>query len=268
MCTLIFGDSFARKFTLTKNNNIKVWGFSGATMKGLSRENDTSKKIREHVARNKKKLKCLIFSFGQVDLHHSYYYVKFHKKEKKFNTKKIVNGYLKFIRSLDVEKNTQIIVLSVYPSALETKYIYASLVAYEILTDEDFSGTKKATLKRNAQLKARVKRQTQCNTFIKKGCKDDIAYIDITPDITDEDGSLNEKFKDPGIINIHVRWEPTLPVLIKEINKINKCQMDTNFLLKLHKTDKAYMAAKKKLVKERVKNRFDKKLVDLEKYFI
>jgi hypothetical protein len=46
MTTLIFGDSFIGPFSLIKDNNLKLYKFKGATMKGLGKyDNENRKKI-------------------------------------------------------------------------------------------------------------------------------------------------------------------------------------------------------------------------------
>ena len=79
---IVFGDSFIGPFKLLDDNNLKVYKFKGATMKGIGKKNNKNAiTINNTVKKNKNKINCLMFNFGQVDLHFSFYYVKFHKKE-------------------------------------------------------------------------------------------------------------------------------------------------------------------------------------------
>ena len=122
MITLVFGDSFIGPLKLIKDNNLKIIKFQGATMKGITKtENTNRKKIIDIVNKNKNKIKCMIFNFGQVDLFFSYYYVLFVKKET-FKMEEIILNYVKFIKNLKCNDKKKI-VLSVYPTVLKDKNV-------------------------------------------------------------------------------------------------------------------------------------------------
>jgi hypothetical protein len=72
---LIFGDSFSNTFKSFKDPNIKVFTYKGATAKGLTKINNENRKdILKNINKDPNFKGCLIFVFGNVDLHLSYYY--------------------------------------------------------------------------------------------------------------------------------------------------------------------------------------------------
>ena len=76
MTTFIFGDSFIGPFKLVDDSKIRIYKFTGATMKGITKkEHKNRKKIINILSKNPNP-KCIIFNFGQVDLYLSYYYQK------------------------------------------------------------------------------------------------------------------------------------------------------------------------------------------------
>ena len=73
MTTLIFGDSFIGPFNLLADKNLRIYKFSGKTMKGITKKENKDREKIVNLVNNNKNTKCLIFNFGQVDLYFSYY---------------------------------------------------------------------------------------------------------------------------------------------------------------------------------------------------
>ena len=66
MSTYVFGDSFIGPFKLIADKNIKIYKFKGATLKGLTKENNENRiKIEDVVTQANKKgvINCMIFIF-------------------------------------------------------------------------------------------------------------------------------------------------------------------------------------------------------------
>lgn len=89
----------------TKNANIYIYKVKGGTAKGLTKhENENRIKITSMVSRFK--YKCGIFNFGQVDIHHSFYFNIFKKKQSSDELievyEKVAYDYVEFINSLDL----------------------------------------------------------------------------------------------------------------------------------------------------------------------
>jgi len=60
-----------------------------------------------------------------------------------------------------------------------------------------------------------------------------------------KDGELIDKYKDISKLNIHLRWEPMIPLHIKELNKI--CGLLKSDLIKdLSEEEEKYLEYKKK----------------------
>ena len=69
-----FGDSFVRLFGLVRHPDVSVQAFKGATCRGLGKEgNENRVEITRRLAA-KPETKVAIFTFGNVDVHFSYYY--------------------------------------------------------------------------------------------------------------------------------------------------------------------------------------------------
>ena len=133
---LASGDSFIGIFSLfRKDANIDVFKFKGATAKGLTKPlNENRLKLIELTSNHRSKYKCGIFSFGQVDVHHSFYYNVFLGKQDVndyvdfYDT--LATNYVDFIASLDIPLK---IIAAVYPSPLQTSEVPRELMTYNVL---------------------------------------------------------------------------------------------------------------------------------------
>ena len=147
MTTYIFGDSFIGPFKLIDNNNLHIYKFKGATMKGITKQDNENRiKILDIINKNKN-IKCMIFNFGQVDLYFSYYYDKY-IKNKKFMMKSIIKKYVEFISSIKCY-NCNKIILPVYPSTIKDKYVFDSLLNYGILSEDKVNSLDKSEKKKS-----------------------------------------------------------------------------------------------------------------------
>ena len=132
---LASGDSFIGIFSLfSKDANIDVYKFKGATAKGLTKPlNETRLKLIKLTA-DQAKYRCGIFNYGQVDVHHSFYYNVFGGKQDVdtyidfYET--LAANYVEFIASLDIPLK---IIAAVYPSPLETSEVPRELITYNIV---------------------------------------------------------------------------------------------------------------------------------------
>ena len=132
---LAAGDSFIGIFSLFKKEaNIDINKLKGATAKGLSKpSNENRLMLIELASRQPKKYDCCIFSFGQVDVNHSFYYNVIGRKQELdiFEYyENIADNYVDFIMSLDIPLT---IVCAVYPSPLATSEVPRELMTYNIL---------------------------------------------------------------------------------------------------------------------------------------
>jgi hypothetical protein len=242
---LVFGDSFSNTFKSFKDPNIKVFKYKGATAKGLTKiDNVNSQDIIKHINEyNKYNEKgCLIFVFGNVDLHFSYYYNLL--LQKPFDMKEIIKLYVQFVASLEVNKNIKKYICNIYPSAVLNTNVPGQLWNYNIFTKKFIKENEDLILEHSND-KLRLERLNNANTFLKEECiKNNISFIDINSDIM-KDNTVKSEFIDPGIYNIHLRYEPQLKYLKKKITKckiINKCSVNAS---KKYKEKKILMLKKK-----------------------
>jgi hypothetical protein len=222
---LLFGDSFIGIFKLLKNKNIKIYKYKGASMRGLLKEqNQNRKDIIKRSAQ--KQVKCCIFSFGQVDLHFTYYYKRFIKKEKMV-FENIAKSYVEFINSLNECENK--IIIGVYPSAVLDENVRGQLLHYEII-DENTNVDDKYF-----DFNFRFNLYTKFNEQLKRECKKyNIEYIDVGKIVLGDDNKVKSKYIDPiSPYNVHLIWETLLPKLVKKmcndklkLKCISKCSLD------------------------------------------
>jgi hypothetical protein len=231
---LFFGDSFIGIFKLLKDKDMIVYKYKGASLKGLIKKDNTNRKDIINIV-NTNNIDCCIFSFGQVDLHFSYYYKKFVKKEK-FMMKNMIYNYIKFIHELPNCKNK--IVIGIYPSAVNDNDVYDQLLHYGIITNDIYIDNKHTTSNIRHNL------YTKFNKYLEDACKIyNIEYIDIGNIVLNKKNNVKQVFIDPiNKYNIHLLWEPLLPIIIK---KINTCYIKNNYTHNLKNSLNKYVVNKK-----------------------
>ena len=240
------GDSFIRKFGLIKHRSIKVQGYKGASAKGLAR---TGNENREHIIKmlfganageDQDPGPCsydrVVFNFGNVDVHLSYYYKLYGSAKAKIDLVEIAQNYVDFVTSLfparqdnnvgeDEKSNKEtaptptspkVIILGVYPSAPEDQHVAASLVSYGSLTQEEADTIPSEDTLRNVR-RARV---DAFNTAMKEKIlafdNPNVEYADANDEITDPTtGGIREAYRDVSDHNIHIVWETTVILWMK-----------------------------------------------------
>ena len=102
--------------------------------------------------------KCIIFTFGTVDINHSFYYdaiIKNQIHDQKYYSK-LAYDYISFISKLDMPIK---IVICVYPHPVKEDLIFTSLCSYGVLNSTDIlpkeltEYNNKRTIFFNSQLK-------------------------------------------------------------------------------------------------------------------
>lgn len=216
MKILVFGDSFSRTFTSFNDSNIKVNTYKGGSAKGLTKpDNENRLNIILKVESNKL-AKCIIFLFGNVDLHFSYYYTLI--KNQSFNIKTIVEEYVNFVKSIPTSNGVTKYIFSIYPSPVKRENVYYQLKAYGILEVEEPEKYKDLIMERSDD-KLRLNRLREANNLLKIECKKhNIIFIDLNKYLL-KNNKLKPEFYDLSILNIHIRYEPQLEFIVKEIKK-------------------------------------------------
>jgi hypothetical protein len=243
---LIFGDSFSNTFKSFNDPNIKVFKYKGATAKGLIKiDNENRKDILKNIKKESNFKGCLVFVFGNVDLHFSYYYNLLLKN--KFDIKEILKSYVNFIASIKVNKNVSKYILNIYPSPVLDKNIPSQLILYNILEKNIIKENKELILEHSND-EFRLQRLNEANTFLKEECiKNNINFVEINNDIM-SNNKIKSRFIDPSIFNVHLRYEPQLKYLK---NKITKCKIRNNYSA----------TAYKKYMSQKIKNLYTKNLL-------
>jgi hypothetical protein len=210
MSIYVFGDSFVGPFTLVKDANLKIYKFKGATMRGLTKDDNKNRlDILDIIKKQNNKINCMIFNFGQVDLYFSYYYTKFVNK-KKFMVDEFIKEYVQFINSIDC-KNCNKIIFGVYPHVVKDEHVFDCLISYGILTEEI---VKSISDKKKLKLSAygfRCELYSLFNILLKKYCDEyNIIYINFEDEILDKDKKVKSEFIDSvSKYNIHLLWDAT-----------------------------------------------------------
>lgn len=215
--TYIFGDSFAGIFTLLESSaNVKVVKFKGATMKGLSKEDNENRCLIQDVMKliiDKTLQPLFIFTFGQVDVHISFYYNVLARKTilTLEDYRKIGRDYVDFINSLDyIEKK---VILAIYPTPVTSEKVHSMIQAYSRVTDEEANSCDKETWDKVTCHESQYERLVICNNAIAERCHelgDSIQFLSINNEIMDEKHFVNNEFQDLNQYNIHLRWEPLM----------------------------------------------------------
>jgi hypothetical protein len=255
MSTFIFGDSFIGPFTLIDDTNLKIYKFKGATMKGITKEDNENRKKIIDVLNNSNNIKCILFNFGHVDLYFSYYYDKF-VKNKGFMIDPIAKKYIEFIDSINCN-NCNKIVLAIYPSVLKDKHVFDSLISYGILSNEHVNSISDSDKKKVSNYKFRYNMYIKFNNLLKKYCKIyKINFIDLKDSLLNKDNIVKSKFINPvSTHGIHLLWEPLIPILL---SKLKICNIKKIYKKDLEDSFSKYIKNKKEQIKQKLDSSYPK----------
>jgi hypothetical protein len=219
----VFGDSFSRVFTLFKDSRMQVFSYKGATLKGITKNTNDNRLAIERAIKKNKNITHAVFSFGQVDLNLSFYYdiVK--------NNGIIPNGgcahYSEYIKQYigwvsNIPGRFRRIIIVPYPSPLDADHTLNSLINYGSLTKEEVQIY-------HAQLEFctnDIVRSTRYFEFIhnlQKNCikfnfSDNLIFVNLNKYILNENLLIKNEFCDVSEFNMHLRWGPLIPFIIRE----------------------------------------------------
>ena len=237
MGTVVFGDSFLLPFTLVKDKKLSITTCGGATMKGLSKPDNPNRKRIINVLEQRKNIKCMVFSFGQVDLFFSYYYTKY-VTFSEFNIEDIIKKYVEFVASLPCDCRKYI--FAIYPSPVKDKDIFDGLVIYKILTKQQLDDIDETEKQREATFQVRYKMHQAANKLLGKYCKlHHIHFVNMENELLNKDHTLKAKFySSVNIYNIHLLWEPLIPIIL---DKIKYCDLKPTYKEDIHNSLKLYL---------------------------
>lgn len=234
-----FGDSFVRLFGLVEHPSINVRAFKGASAKGLGRsENENSHHIAQYLDQQPHLERC-IFSFGNVDVHMSFYY-KTYVLNEVIALDEIAKTYVEFVASLPTKAKRTIV--GVYPSPLEDTDVAESLLKYGSI-QEDQKETVAAS--DDVKLRVRQERVKSFNYVLAQECqKHGIQYVDLMNEIMDNSTlKIREAYRDVSDQNVHVVWETTILLWLEKFPWLKRLAPPT-FQARLNRTLKEYLATK------------------------
>lgn len=234
-----FGDSFVRLFGLVEHSSIEVQAFKGGSAKGLGRVGNQN---REHITRyvnEQRQLKRCIFSFGNVDVHMSYFYKKYVLQEG-IDLDDVAKTYVKFVASLPTKAKRTIV--GVYPSPLEDKDVAPSLLKYGSIKEEQMEMVAASD---DAKLRLRQERVMSFNRILAIECqKHGIEYVDLMQEIMDSNTlKILEAYRDVSDLNVHIIWETTILLWLEKWPWLKELVPPT-LQAKLNHTLKEYLATK------------------------
>ena len=205
----------------------------------------------------------MIFIFGQVDFHLSYYYRRF-VKHKKFMIENIVKRYIDFINELKCN-NCNKIVFSVFPSPLRDENVFGALIVYKVLSIDDINSISQSDKNKVSSFAFRFNLYSKFNTLLEKYCKlYNINFISFDDHLLDNNKKVKSKFIDPiSKYNIHLLWEPLIPIIL---DKILFCKISQKFKTNLETSLEEFIERKKEEVSKRINTNIEKPIKSISNH--
>lgn len=239
---VFFGDSFVRMFGLIEHRNLSVRAFKGATAKGLGRIGNANRDSIIRIVRATPSLERLIFLFGSVDVHLSYYYKKYTKEEGEIDLEKIATDYVDFASSLPVQEHVTRTIVGIYPSPLDDQAVASSLAFMGTIAEELIPVVSAAN---DSKLVSRQERVLRFNQALLKRCQErGLDYMDAYDDLIDtQSNTIKDIYRDVSDYNIHIVWETTMLLWLEKFPWL-KAYIACGFEDKLRQTLKEYLKTK------------------------
>lgn len=229
---LIFGDSFIGPFSLIKDKRLILKKFKGGTLKGIIKENgDNHKQMINLINRYKTELKGIIFFFGSVDIHLSYYYNYINNKtinNSITEISKIIKSYYNMINDIKdtLPSTVKITIINPFlnPVKKNFKLVITQLLNYRIITHNDLSENNMKLINEKYRLANNFffAYSNQLEKVVKNNKDRNIYYINFIKETSNNYNNhklatIKPYFKDFSATNIHLLYKP---VFILFINKI------------------------------------------------
>jgi hypothetical protein len=259
---IFFGDSFIKLFGLLNEysdsvlhtpRTIEVQKYKAASAKGLLREgNENRTKIYRTIdsisnsnsnnnpttKANYQNLERLVFCFGSVDVHQSFYYKKYlqHQALSNDDLKAIATNYVDFVAGLETTTATTTtkklttlkkIIVGIYPSPLCDKDVGASLMAYGSLKTKDQVAAVDAS--DDKSIESRQARVDLFNHALRERCEFHnnnnnngiLEYWDIRDELLTLDEitgrpKVRDAYRDVSDLNIHLIHETVLQLWVQK----------------------------------------------------
>ena len=225
-----FGDSFIGMFKVLAQSHpfVHVTKFKGASAKGIGRPNNDNRAtiesiIRQELTTGKSRL---VFCFGSVDVHLSYYYTRINNKgvdsnldqeehqKPVFDLFEIAESYLAFVHTLTTNKSINILpqhitIVGIYPSPLMTiDDVRQSVCKYGAVPEDQLCLIPPDDL----SIASRQRRVREYNNHLRLlSQKYGFNYDDLFDEMIDATtNQIKPSFQDVSSLNIHVVWETSL----------------------------------------------------------
>lgn len=247
----VFGDSFARVFSLFKESNVQVYAYKGATLKGLAKPTNENRLAIERIIKKNKNISCAIFSFGQVDLNLSFYYdVTKNQGKIPFSAaeyySEYINKYVEWIANLP--GRFRIVILTPYPSPLNAEHTINSLINYNSISKEVVEQFQ-PQLELCAANDARQIRYYEFIYCLQKKCKEGfsshhLVCINLNKHILNENLVIKNEFYDVSQYNMHLRWGPIIPCILAEFSQFGQLLTKADIVSNLAEIEEKYIKEK------------------------
>lgn len=221
MSILIVGTSCCLLFSLIDDSNIQIKHFKGASILGLIKsDNENREQIKLLVEKYNLSLKKIIFYFGTVDIHFSYFYNLIYRNRNlltdiNLNFEIISKKYIDFIDSLKC--NCEKIIIGPSPSTLLNEFeIYDRLIMYHIINKQDFPTLNSIdeSIVLNFSKNNQIKVFKTLNKYLNKYCQQKYKFINLSSICLNKKGVIKKKFIHKyNKLNIHLNWEPLIKPL-------------------------------------------------------
>lgn len=229
---LILGDSFIGPFSLIKDKRLILKKFKGGTLKGIIKENgDNHKQMMNLINKHKTQLDGIIFFFGSVDIHFSYYYNYLNNKSVNNSITeiiKIVKSYYDMIKNIKdtLPSTVKITIINPFlnPVKKDLKLVITQLLNYRIITDNDLTENNMKIINEKYKLANKFffsySKQLQNMANIYKDTN--IYYINFIKETSNNSNNykiatIKPYFKDFSVTNIHLLYKPVLLLFINKI---------------------------------------------------
>lgn len=254
---LYFGDSNIGMFTLSKNRDIIIRKYKGASARGLSKAHNENR-IDIIWNMNRFKPSCAVFNFGVVDLFFSVYYKLFQSANFQLDSdtyvKTIADGYTNFLKELaDKHKHTHFYIIAPHYSPVRVQDVPGCVYTYGVLPKEDVL----ANLNKMKPYIERRYRNGLVDAYIARlehnfRNMPRFHVINIMPEIS-SNGIIHDKYivsHDLSLYNIHLCWETTILHYVKYLSKcgLSKSTLDLSNLDKYLEKQRKEAEKRKKLV--------------------
>jgi hypothetical protein len=182
----------------------------------------------------------LIFYFGTVDVHFSYFYKILNEKENIDKNDFIDNICKTYVYFIDSLSGLNKYIITPYYNPVNDENYLTCLLKYNVITEEIYKSVDKKAFEQKYNRQHRNEIVDLFHFYLKKYTKNKkIKIINLNKFVANKNGLIKEEFKDPvSIYNIHILWEPQIFYLI---NIFNKCGVSEKFLTDINKSKDKFL---------------------------